>query len=108
MLSRARNCHQCLFRLSKSTFAQKRMGHSHHDAHHNASALPTEPYAVKHHPTYPSEAIPFGLVPGKPLEGWEVITFATMGIATGLLIYGMNSDINGDFKVSILLILLSV
>jgi len=77
------------------------MGHSSHDAHHHHAAAPAEPYALKHHSTYPSEAIPFGLA-GQPLEGWEYITFGTMGIAIGLLIYGMNSDVNGDFKVSII------
>eukprot|EP01041_Mallomonas_annulata_P012784 gene12783-26954_t len=58
---------------------------SHSGHSHGSHAQSAEPYAVKHHATQPSEAYPFGRIPGTPLEGWEIITAVTVFACTALL-----------------------
>lgn len=72
------------------------MGGGHgHDSH-----KPAGPYDVPHGPAYPSEARPFGLEPGAPSEGWEVITWGTYAVCSILLIFGISMKPDDDFKVS--------
>mmetsp|Transcript_3724 Transcript_3724/g.3861 ORF Transcript_3724/g.3861 Transcript_3724/m.3861 type:complete len:132 (+) Transcript_3724:78-473(+) len=56
------------------------------------------PYAVKHKPTQPTEALAFGRKPGDPLEGWELITFGTLGICISLLVVGKGFSNNDNFQ----------
>ena len=75
-------------------------GHGHaSDAHGHHPAHSTEPYAVKHHDHYPHEAYAFGRQPGEPSEGWEVITYAVYAACAGILVIGMSTKGNDDFKV---------
>jgi len=67
-------------------------GHGHHDAH-----KPPAPYDLPHSAPYPSEAHPFGLVPGAPAEGWELITYSTYLACFLLLTVGMSSKENDSF-----------
>ena len=62
--------------------------------HHTA-----EPYAPKHHPTQPEEALAFGRKPGDPLEGWEFITFVTAASVIGLFVTGFYFDNKEDLSV---------
>ena len=52
----------------------RKMGGGGHGGKH-ANHGPPVPYAVKHAPDYQQVAYPFGIVPGTPLQGWEIPTF---------------------------------
>ena len=76
--------------------SQVRRGHGHaKDAHTHSN----EPYAIKHHDHYPDEAYAFGIKPGDAAEGWEYMTYGVYAACTLVLVIGLNSGSNGDFKV---------
>jgi galactokinase len=55
----------------------RKMGGGGHGGGNHAAAKHghAEPYAAKHGKDYPDVAYPFGIVPGAPLQGWEIPTY---------------------------------
>lgn len=54
----------------------RKMGGGGHGGNHAAPKHGhNEPYAAKHGKDYPDVAYPFGMVPGAPLQGWEIPTY---------------------------------
>ena len=82
--------------VSSACKSQVRRGHGHaKDAHTHSN----EPYAIKHHDHYPDEAYAFGIKPGDAAEGWEYMTYGVYAACALVLIVGLNTQQNGDFKV---------
>mmetsp|Transcript_19482 Transcript_19482/g.21127 ORF Transcript_19482/g.21127 Transcript_19482/m.21127 type:complete len:169 (+) Transcript_19482:79-585(+) len=68
--------------------SSKRLGGgSHHNHNHHHS---NEPYAPKHHQTYPNEAYPLGLGPDYKSEGWEVISIGGFIVCFVLLAFDLS------------------
>ena len=90
----AKNSHQT---VSSGCKYQVRRGHGHaKDAHAHSN----EPYAIKHHDHYPDEAYAFGIKPGDAAEGWEYMTYGVYAACTLVLVVGLSTQENGDFKVT--------
>ena len=53
----------------------RKMG-GHGGNHASAKHGHSEPYGVKHGKDYSEVAYPFGIVPGTPLQGWEIPTYS--------------------------------
>ena len=64
--------------------------------HGHGPSKPAGPYDLPHHAAYPDAAYPFGLVPGKPKEGWEYITLATYMGCFVALVFGLSAKGNSD------------
>ena len=58
----------------KSQQSRKMGGHGH--GHASAKHGQSVPYEAKHGKEYSDVAYPFGIVPGTPLQGWEIPTYS--------------------------------